>query len=61
MIARADVASVCVAAVLNPKAYKVTFELQSNNKKPPGPMNLDTLFDHLQPDTYEPVLQSSTE
>ncbi|KAK9868007.1 hypothetical protein WJX84_001406 [Apatococcus fuscideae] len=55
MIARADVATVCVAAMCNPKAYKVTFELRSNNKKAPGPSDMDILFDNLRPDTLSNI------
>ena len=47
MIARADVAAVCVAALVNPKAKSITFEVRSDSKVAPGEADLTVLFNTL--------------
>ena len=47
MIARADVAAVCVAALVNPKAKSITFEVRSDSKVAPGEADLTVLFNAL--------------
>jgi len=53
MISRADVAAVCVAALFNPKAKNVTFEVRSNSKVAPGEADLGALFDGLKPGVFD--------
>jgi len=53
MISRADVAAVCVAALFNPKAKNITFEVRTNSKAAAGEADLDTLFDGLKTGVFD--------
>jgi hypothetical protein len=46
------VAAVCVAALTNPKAKNVTLEISSDSNKPPGPDDINKLFDNLTPNIF---------
>lgn len=54
-ISMADVAAVCVAAGLTPKAKSVTLEIKEDPKTKAGPGDTSKLFDSLKPDIHDTV------